>query len=233
MLSSLFQQGNKMNVSDYGYFDETTANLLLQMNSCDGYIDDGTPARKLGYLYKVYIQTFFNRSVETNAMLFDADNKLKHQFRVRLHGYDTVQSPPYWPYWSNTVGLNQFCGNGDTPTGLMECDLNSPEDNSTLYGPYPINRIINGQKGNGVFVMPEINAMRTGILMHTGEWPGWNPQMDMPNSAGCIHGHPEDIDKVWQILVELGVKIRKNTGPGQPYPYKPQGLMSIEQVGCQ
>ena len=30
---------------------------------------------------------------------------------------------------------------------LQECDLNSPEPNATLYGPFPVNRVINGIDG--------------------------------------------------------------------------------------
>jgi len=228
-----FKMGNNLTESKPGLFDSMTANLLLQLHSCDNYSDDGVPASQLGnYLYKVYIQVFFNRSLETNAVLFDANNTLLHKFRVRLHGFDTPVAPQ-WPSWSNTPGLNMFSSNGDTPTGLMEFDLNSPEPNATLYGPYPINRVINGKKGNGAFLMPSMNAVRTGILMHTGEWPNWNPNTDMPNSEGCIHGHPNDIKDVWQILVGLGVQVRPNPYGQQPYPYPPQGLISIEQVGCQ
>jgi hypothetical protein len=230
-----FQIGNEIKGSELGVFDSLTANELLSLHSCDNYSDDGTPASQVGkgYLYKVYIQTFYNRSVETNAILFDANNTMLHKFRVRLHGYDTLTAPPYWPEWSNTPGLNQFSPNGDTPTGLMEFDLNSPEPNATLYGPYPINRVINGMKGNGAFLMTPTNSVRNGILMHTGEWPGWNPSMKMPNSEGCIHGHPEDIEDVWQILIGLGVQVRPNPYGQQPYPYPAQGIISIEQVGCQ
>ena len=56
------------------------------------------------------------------------------------------------------------------------------------------------------------------------EWPNWNPSMPMPNSHGCIHGHPEDIKMVWKILTnQLGVKVNYNVGGKLPYPYKPQG----------
>jgi hypothetical protein len=52
----------------------------------------------------------------------------------------------------------------------------------------------------------------------------------MPNSHGCIHGHPDDIKAVWQLLVELGVVVRNNTDGALPYPYKPQGLLSVELI---
>lgn len=101
-----------------------------------------------------------------------------------------------------------------------------------------------------------LHSIRDGILMHTGLWPDWDPSMPMPNSHGCIHGHvwspssviivqfflfwpsslqPDDINKVWQILVGIGVQIRPNTFGALPYPYKPQGLLSVEQIdwsGC-
>jgi hypothetical protein len=53
--------------------------------------------------------------------------------------------------------------------------------------------------------------------------------MPMPNSDGCVHGHPNDIYMVWQILtLDLGVQVRNNTDGKLPYPYVPQGLVSVE-----
>jgi len=89
-----------------------------------------------------------------------------------------------------------FTTNGNTPTGVLEIDLNSPESNSTLYGQWPVNRLINGLEGNAAFLMPRIDPIRSGILMHTGEWPEWNSTQTMPNSSGCIHAHPQDIEAI-------------------------------------
>jgi len=50
-------------------------------------------------------------------------------------------------------------------------------------------------------------------------------------SNGCIHAHPSDQKKVVEILTkDLGVEIRKNPFGSLPYPYQPQGLLSIEQI---
>ena len=54
------------------------------------------------------------------------------------------------------------------------------------------------------------------------EWPGWNSSMPMPNSNGCIHAAPNDIEYVWKVLVAIGVQVRNNTDGKLPYPYKPQ-----------
>lgn len=54
--------------------------------------------------------------------------------------------------------------------------------------------------------------------------------MDMPNSSGCIHAHPEDINAIYNILVNLGVKVNPNTYSGKNYPYKPQGVGVIELI---
>lgn len=54
----------------------------------------------------------------------------------------------------------------------MLIDLNSPEEETELFGPYPINRIVQGIAGNAQFL---IGPVRDGILMHTGEWPNWSP----------------------------------------------------------
>lgn len=54
--------------------------------------------------------------------------------------------------------------------------------------------------------------------------------MDMPNSSGCIHAHPEDVEAIYKILVGLGVKVNDNTFSGKNYPYKPQGVGVIELI---
>ena len=64
----------------------------------------------------------------------------------------------------------------------------------------------------------------------TGEWPGWKEGDSMPNSEGCIHGWPTNIKKVAEILASLGVVAHKNTGGKTPYPFKPQGLLSVWQM---
>ena len=55
--------------------------------------------------------------------------------------------------------------------GLWEADLNSPEPNPTLYGPYPINRLTNGRKGNAAFMSAykSSSPLRSGFLLHTGD----------------------------------------------------------------
>ena len=150
--------------------------------------------------------------------------------RLPQHGNDRHGSNAWPSFNSSGPGLNQFAPDGDTPTGLMSFDLNSPEPIPKLYGPYPINRAVLGLKGNAQWSLPHI---RNGILMHTGEWhqyAGWNPPQPMPNSAGCIHAWPTSIEDVWHALVAEGVQVRKNPFGVLPYPYKPQGLLSVELV---
>ncbi len=151
-------------------------------------------------------------------------------------------------------GLNVFSPDGNTPTGLILFDLNSPEDDPRSFGPYPVNRAVKGLRGNAAFLVPDI---RNGILMHTGEWPGWTAPSPMPNSSGCVHAWPDVIKMVWLTLVNIGVQVgegavsssflhldaieslrrlasyaqvRPNTDGRLPYPYQPQGLLSIELV---
>ena len=116
----------------------------------------------------------------------------------------------------------------------MRFDLNSPEPYPKPYGPYPINRAVNGLEGNARFVLTgnRSTLMRNGILMHTGEWDNWAPGQPMPNSDGCIHIYPEMCKKVWHLLVGLGVKVRKNPFGTLPYPFQPQGLLSVECLDC-
>jgi len=188
-----FQTANNLSVD--GVFGPASANELLNLYSCDGYKDLGRPASYYGsqYLYKFHFQVFRNRSYETMGALYDANNVLQMNFRIRTHGFDNTTHPP-WPHWSNTVGLNMFTSNGNTPTGLAEADLNSPEDDPASYGPFPVNRMINGLEGNAKFLLDHNNPIRSGILLHTGEWrtvSDWTRDEDMPNSEGCIHAHEE------------------------------------------
>jgi len=211
---SQFQQGNSLQVS--GIFDIPTAKLLLSLHIYDGYKDNGTIPP--GYKYKVYIPVHANRSIETNATLYDDQMNALLTFTVRAHGQDC-----------NSTGepLNQFTSYGETPTGLSTFDLNSPEPDPISFGPYPINRFVQGLEGNALIV---ISNIRDGILLHTGEWPDWQPPMQMPNSDGCVHTFPNNVFMIWQILVSMGVQVRNNTLGKLPYPYKPQGVVSVEQI---
>lgn len=151
-----FQNGNNISVDiAKGIFGPETANILLNLHSCDGYTDAGKPASYYGpqYLYKFHFQIFRNRSYETIGTLYDKNNLLLHQFRIRTHGWDNATANPPWPYFSNTIGLNMFTSNGNTPTGLAEADLNSPEPDAASYGPFPINRMINGIDGILLFIL--------------------------------------------------------------------------------
>lgn len=121
---SLFQRGQGLAVD--GIVGPVTAQAVLDQLSDDRYRDDGVPPAQLGYLYKVYVPVYRNRSVETMASLIAANGSTVFQFQARLHGIDTVLQP--WPYFNSCCdGLNMFSSNGDTPTGLIELDLNTPE----------------------------------------------------------------------------------------------------------
>jgi len=144
-----------------------------------------------------------------------------------------------WTFTARTEGqndnvtglpLNELAGYGSTPTGLSTFDLNSQEDDPVDFGPYPVNRAVKGLEGNAQIV---ISNIRDGILLHTGEWPHWNVTMPMPNSHGCIHTFPANIEIIWQILIGLGVQVRNNTFGKLPYPYKPQGIISVELIDDQ
>jgi len=184
-------------------------------------------------LYKVLVPVHRNRSIESTASLIAANGSVVYSFTVRAHGIDAPPAPA-WPYFNSCCdGLNPFSGDGNTPTGLIEFDLNSPEDDPLEFGPYPVNRAVQGLEGNAGWLIPGI---RDGILLHTGGWQNvssWHPGLPMPNSLGCVHAYPESIYTVWQILTnDLGVAVRPNTDGQLPYPYKPQGLLSIECVDC-
>lgn len=210
-----------------GRLDAAAARSVLERCGADGYADDGRPAAARGRLYKLHVAVSRDRSREATATLLDAKNAVLVRFTARLHGADELGERPPWPSYSDTPGLTQLAPDGNTPTGLYELDLNAPEPNATLYGPFPVNRAVVGLEGNARFLLPHL---RNGILVHTGAWPGWTPGTPMPNSEGCIHAGPEDVEAVWRALEGLGVEVRPNTGGALPYPYTPQGLLSVEEV---
>jgi len=208
--------------------DAAAANALLECCQADTWVDPGITAASLGLLYKIHVPVHANRSVETQARLLDANNKELLTFRARAHGHDDAGAPKPWPSYSSTPGLTSFAHDGNTPTGLMLLDLNGPEPEPKLYGPWPVNRVVAGLQGNAAFLVP---SYRDGLLLHTGEWPGWSPARPMPNSAGCIHAAPEDVRRIAQLLENLGVVARTpNPGGVRPYPFHPQGLLSVELV---
>jgi len=209
-----FQSGNGLSAT--GVLDANSSTLLLSLHYRDNYRDNGTIPP--GYMYKVHIPVYANRSIETNATLYNAQMQVLRVFRVHTHGQNDSQTG---------LSLNEFASSGSTPTGLSTFDLNSPEDNATEYGPYPVNRFVQGLQGNAAIL---ISNIRDGILLHTGEWPNWSPPMEMPDSHGCVHAWPQDIQGIWYQLVALGVQVRPNTFGKLPYPYRAQGVVSVEQL---
>eukprot|EP00730_Choanoeca_flexa_P016347 TRINITY_DN7699_c0_g1_i2.p1 TRINITY_DN7699_c0_g1~~TRINITY_DN7699_c0_g1_i2.p1 ORF type:complete len:297 (+),score=21.92 TRINITY_DN7699_c0_g1_i2:420-1310(+) len=227
-ISAVKQFQQIANLTSDGIAGIDTQTALLQLQSDDDYVNDNTPASQLGYSYKIVIPVHQNRSVETIGHLESGNGTIVFQFQVRSHGYNDCQCNDAWPNFnSSNIGLNMFSSDGNTPTGLMEADLNSPEDEPKFYGPYPVNRAVKGLKGNAQWLVP---GVRDGVLLHTGLWPGWRAPEPMPNSEGCMHAWPDSIDRIQQLLVEQGIKVRPNPGGKLPYPYRPQGLLSVYRV---
>jgi hypothetical protein len=192
--------------------DEKTQNALYSAYQFDHYKDDLKAPLPAGIKYKVHIPVHRDRTIEVQATLYNASMDVLRVFTVRAHGQQN---------------FTEFASDGNTPSGLSYFDLNSPEDDPDDYGPYPVNRATVGIAGNAAVLIPNV---RNGILMHTGNWTQQSP---MPNSHGCVHAHIEDIYAVWQLLVnECGVEVRPNPFGKLPYPYVPQGLLSIECVDC-
>jgi hypothetical protein len=212
---SVYRQVEHLKIT--GTVDNATANSLLHTYLFDGYrpryCRRGESKLPSQFKYMVDVPVYSNRSIETVATLYDADCIPKLHFIARTKGQ---------------MDYNELTGNGNTPTGLYTFDLQTPEDDPVSYGPYNVNRAVHGLVGNALVVAPNI---RNGILLHTGEWENWNSSLPMPNSHGCIHAHPEDIKKISDILInELGVEARENTFGKLPYPYTPQGLLSVWSI---
>jgi len=199
-----------------GILDNICSSALLELYSRDMYQDSGKMDLP-GYLYKLVIPVYKDRDIETLASLYDSKMNLLYTFLVRTRGANDRKTG---------LALNQFTRNGYTPTGLSLMDLNSPEPDPAAFGPYPINRFTQGVVGNASWL---ISNLRNGILVHTGKWSASRPS-PMPNSLGCVHAYAQDVEKVWQILVSIGVEVRQNTLGALPYPYTSQGLVSVYQI---
>jgi len=232
-----FQEAHGLTVSPDASFGEESANAILSLHSQDGVRDSGFTAASLGYLYKIHVPVHQNRSIETTATLYDANNVVLLEFTVRAHGHrDNDDGTLPWPdFGDGDVGLNTFSSNGMTTTGIIEIDLNTAEPNATLYGPWPVNRLVRGLQGNAQFLLPYI---RDGQLLHTGNWTTastgeWNPTLPMPNSSGCLHAHPSAVEKIASLLTSVcGVTVNENPFSGKNYPFKPQGIMVVEAIAA-
>ncbi len=146
-----FQTANSIKSS--GIIDKASADMLLKLYEADGYKDSGFTAASKGYLYKFHIPVHTNRSIETYATLFDKDNKVLLKFRARTHGMRSDGTAGAWPDYGTSpgdIGLNQFSSDGNTPTGLVEMDLNTPEPDPKVYGPWNVNRVVRGLEGNAL-----------------------------------------------------------------------------------
>lgn len=229
--TSLFQQDHGLKGT--GILDAVSAQTLLDAYSADNYKDTGFSAASMGYLYKFHVPMHANRSIETIATLYDKDNNVVLTFKTRQHGHRDDGTAEAWPdYGDGGVGLNQFTSNGNTLTGLVEIDLNSPEPDPQTYGPWPVNRVVRGLDGNALLMLPNI---RDGVLIHTGNWTTeehgtWTEEQEMPNSSGCLHAHPMDIERIYKALLDLGVVVHDNPFSGKNYSYHAQGVGVFEMI---
>ena len=222
-----FQEDEGLIPAD-GVLNPLTAVTVLKKLMNDMYRDDGTIPD--GVKFKLHIPVHRDRKIETNATLYDSKGNVLHRFLVRAHGSNGT----------NGQTLNQLTRNGNTPTGLTTMDLNTPEPIIKSFGPYPVLRFVKGLKGNSAIgreghVTKDgadtfLSDYRSGILVHTGKWDDWDPTKQMPNSNGCVHAHPEDQKIITEILLSIGVEANKNPFGKLPYPFKAQGVVSVEQI---
>eukprot|EP01086_Lenisia_limosa_P016103 TRINITY_DN5665_c0_g1_i1.p1 TRINITY_DN5665_c0_g1~~TRINITY_DN5665_c0_g1_i1.p1 ORF type:complete len:277 (-),score=36.25 TRINITY_DN5665_c0_g1_i1:5-760(-) len=209
--------------SDYGLEQEglhaAAQSLLLDLAPIDSYIDAGGHLPS-PYKYKVLVTVCEDRTIQPIAKLLNSTGHVIHSFRARLKGQSD----------SNGRSISEFGSDGDTPTGLYLFDLNSPEGDDDLYGPYPVNRATDGLAGNAAIAYKS-GGPRSGILLHTGSWDKSGSDT-MEDSHGCIHAHQDDIRTIWKKLVALGVEVRENPFGTRPYPFAPQGLLSVQRGNC-
>lgn len=221
---AIYQRQHGMVPSD-GALDPTTAISILDNLMNDNYKDDGLIPE--GMKFKIHIPVYKDRTIEGKATLYDGKGNVLLTFLARTRGSTGPQGQR----------VNQLTTNGDTPTGLTTMDLNSPEPKRLVksFGPYPVLRFVQGIKGNsamGIYNKSEsfLSNYRSGILVHTGIWDDWTPEKPMPSSNGCVHVHPEVQKKIVDILLGLGVVENENPFGKLPYPFKIQGVVSVEQI---
>uniref|UniRef100_A0A7M5V8T5 Peptidoglycan binding-like domain-containing protein n=2 Tax=Clytia hemisphaerica TaxID=252671 RepID=A0A7M5V8T5_9CNID len=208
-----------------GILNPETAISVLEHLMSDGYKDDGSIQE--GMKFKLYIPVYRNRSIETQATLFDGQGNVISKFLARTRGSTGDKGQI----------VNQLTTNGNTPTGLVTMDLNTPEPKSLVksFGPYPVLRFVKGLKGNAAMGIDNqtetfLSNYRSGILVHTGIWDDWTPELPMPNSNGCVHVHPSVQREIVDRLFMLGVIANENPFGKLPYPYRIQGIVSVEQI---
>jgi len=101
------------NLPSTGKLDADSAQLLMDLHSEDGYVDNGFTAASMGYLYKFHIPVYTNRSVESYATLFDKDNNVMLKFKIRAHGHRDDGSAAAWPdYGDGDIGYTEYGSNG-------------------------------------------------------------------------------------------------------------------------
>jgi len=219
-----FQEDEELTPAD-GVLNPLTAFTVLKKLMNDKYRDDGSIPE--GVKFKLHIPVYRDRTIETNATLYNSKGDVLHRFLVRTHGSNGTEGQT----------LNQLTRNGNTPTGLTSMDLNTPEPIVKSFGPYPVLRFVKGIKGNSAIGRDGqvtrdtfLSNYRSGILIHTGKWDDWDAGKPMPNSNGCVHAHPEDQKKITDILLSIGVTANENPYGKLPYPFKAQGIVSVEQI---
>lgn len=233
--TGIFDEGTKKALNCYqkqqglepsdGALDPTTAISIVENLIEDGYRDDGVIPE--GMKFKLYIPVHKDRTIESEATLYDGKGNVLLRFLARTRGSTGTQGQR----------VNQLTTNGDTPTGLTTMDLNSPEPKELVksFGPYPVLRFVEGLKGNSAMKVHNksesfLSNYRSGILVHTGIWDDWIPGQPMPSSNGCVHVYPEIQKELIDILLSLGVVENENPFGKLPYPYKIQGIVSVEQI---
>lgn len=214
-----------------GVLNPSSGEKIIKLLMHDQYKDDGTIPDWCKY--KLHVPIHRDRNIETTATLYAGNGDVLYKFTIRTRGGTGTEGNE----------LNQLTTNGNTPTGLSTFDLNSKEPEKLVksFGPYPVLRVVKGIKGNSAIGKDNYTGIdgrdtflsnyRTGILLHTGQWDGWHEGEPMPNSHGCMHVAPSDQKAIVDILIsKTGAIVNENPFGKLPYPYKSQGIISIEEI---
>jgi hypothetical protein len=109
-----------------GTLEAEDARRVLFELSHDSWVDPMLPSDG-SWQYKIAVTITPNRALESRGLLLDGKNTILHSFPVRLHGHSIPATKEDWPAFdSESVGVNQFTSNGNTPTGLGWLDFNTP-----------------------------------------------------------------------------------------------------------
>jgi hypothetical protein len=225
-----FQRANNLN-NKPGVLDEATAIKVITDLLYDKYVDGGYWPNQ--YQWKVHVPVYKNRDLDTVSKFSIRPDMRNPNKVVDLYIMAKTAGQYLTKRQPQSGNTNDLSPNGATPSGLMTIDFVTPNMDLLGFGPWPINRVLRGLKGNAAIKF-NLNGnkktfvphVRNGVYYHTGYWGGWRTvRQEMPVSHGCVHVHPAGIKHVYDTLMYYGIR---PTSLYQNRGFLERGLLSVE-----